>query len=60
VELAHEHGKPRLVYPPEETEFKLQSLFKEASSQAAAGLRDAVLPPMGLLFLAPSVQGLGR
>jgi protease-4 len=60
VELAHETGKPRLVYPPKDTDFKLQDLVKESSSSAVAGLREAALPPMGLLFLAPSAEGLGR
>jgi protease-4 len=56
VALAHETGKPRLVYPPKDTEFKLQDLVKESSSSAIAGLREAATPPMGLLFLAPVGQ----
>ncbi|MHB8417884.1 MAG: signal peptide peptidase SppA [Myxococcales bacterium] len=57
VSLAHETGKPRLVYPPEEMEFRLSDFVKQASGSAVAGLRDAAEPPLGLLFLAPSAAG---
>jgi protease-4 len=60
VELAHETGKPRLIYPPEDEDFKIQDFVKHASGSAAAGLREAALPPMGLLFLTPSAEGLGH
>lgn len=55
VTLAHETGKPRFVYPPEETEFRLSDFVKQASGSAAAGLREAAAPMSGLLFVAPAL-----
>ncbi len=55
VTLAHETGKPRLVYPPEEMEFRLGDFVKQASRSAFSGLRESAAPPVGLLFVAPGV-----
>jgi protease IV len=60
VDLAHETGKPRLIYPPEEMEFRLSDFVKQASGSAVAGLKEAATPPLGLLFLAPEAAGSGR
>ncbi len=54
LELAGAKGRPRLVYPPEETELKLSKFIRETSESAALGLREAATPPLGLLFLTPS------
>ena len=53
LELAKLTGKPTLVYPAEEFQFRLGDLVKQASGSAAAGFRSAAEPPLGLLFLMP-------